>query len=225
MKNIFLFLFSLTILSCNRTSQNNNKLEYFNINNPQDTTINSKPFKKAVKDTTLIPENRKSENNKLLTLLTANNIIPMKFNSEEVLSKTDIVIDKDLSLVVLKIESAENIAKNCTDPICVLVIFINKNKLVNHIKIPIVYEDDFSFLFADGHYYYFEYYSSPVGYSEYYIFDTENHIVYKTEQINEGDKVIRNSFDFTSKKFKISSQNGNNMKVKKFFVYIVSKTN
>jgi len=210
--SLLIILLSLTVLSCNINNENNSKT-----NNTQDTIVDIQSNKIVKPDTIHTSINKENEYGKFLDFLKANHIISNKFRITDVLSKKEIIKNKGLSLVLFQLNTDKDYDVNCSDPICVWVVLIKNQKPVLYSKIPVVYEEDFKFLFTDRHYSYFEYYSSPVGFSEYYIFDTANNKIYKTERIEEGEKVIRDSFNFSDKTFKIKSQDGNKTILKKIF--------
>ena len=121
------------------------------------------------------------------TFLIDKKIIKSPIDLEQIISNEVIKIDDNSELILIKLEWGKNSPEGWDEyTMYAVLIFMKDYKIEKTIKTPITYSDDFEFIKKkDNRFYIFEYYSSPVGYSIFYIFDIKENIIYTTEKIHE----------------------------------------
>jgi hypothetical protein len=113
----------------------------------------------------------------------------------------------------------DNFLPQCNDPICVLIIVSDGGKIMKLISIPAIYDEDVKFIFKDtSNRYFFEYYSSPAGYTMYYIIDTNADKIYKTEYFPENEIFIKKSFNFQTKTYQVKNIDNNKLTTKRLLL-------
>jgi len=205
-KRILLSLLFFSIITCD--SDNNNVIQVEKKTFQENTIVikgtnYKKTIKKEIKKDTLI-----IEKNDIISF--DDNILITKKGKKQVLSKNIYRYGIQKLVIIIKIENDDYFFSDCNDPICVLIIFTNKNKIVNFIKIPIIYKEDFELSFKDRfNRYYFQHYFSPDGSALYYILDAKTDIFYKTDIYTQSEIIFKNSFNFNDKTFKTKNIDNN----------------
>ncbi len=121
--------------------------------------------------------------------------------------------NQEKAIFLYKINNDNNFFSDCMDPVCALVLIVQKEKILNYTNIPLIYDEEFNFLFKDeNNRYFFEHYSSPAGYVRFYIIDIKNNKIYKTNFLDEDEKIIKHSFNFKNNTFKVRNKDKVNTK-------------
>jgi len=211
MKKLILLLW-IIITSCN-LSANKEKIS----RTGKDEIIQNDYIKKNDSNSHIQIESNKDTTNNLATEKKAKPILDLsiKFTKDQIISERTFKVDSNISIVMYKVNNENNICV-LDDPICGIVLVKDKGVIINYFIEHMIYKEDFDFMFKDKNKrYYFEYYSSPVGYTVIYIVEPDGWKIWKTQYINEGEELIKNSFDFKTKTFKVKD---NEKVIKKCFL-------
>jgi hypothetical protein len=77
-----------------------------------------------------------------------------------------------------------------------VMILHKKNEIRNYLVIDAMDEEDFNFITSSKDFIVYEFYSSPVGYTIYYILNSENQKLFKSEPIEEGYIIDTSKINF-----------------------------
>lgn len=138
-------------------------------------------------------------------LLRFNDIISKNF------PKTNILFYKSVALAeakvyLVKLEYFEQDDKWNKDPIYNIILVEGKGSTKCYEIIPSAYIEDLSIIDATNKLIMFEYYSSPVGYSEIIIYSINGNLLYKTDEIDESDSIDLSSINLDSMKAKLMNK-------------------
>lgn len=144
-------------------------------------------------------------------LLRVNNITIDTIPDGLILDYKEKLINDELIIGLLKIEMTKDKEFGINfrgDPIA-NIIFIKKKTSDTFLYKTIlssVYEDDVIFKYRiNPDIETLEYYSSPVGYTQLYLFKINNNTIFRSDIIKEGELVDTSSLDFTTNQFKVKS--------------------
>ncbi len=98
--------------------------------------------------------------------------------------------------------------ENASDPVLNVLIVFRSENIIYKTTIATVDTTDATLIEInkDPCYFGIKYYSSPVGYSEYYVYDLIGNIVWKTQKLDELEELAKNAFNMVTKEYSI---NGN----------------
>jgi len=209
LKKILFITGMFIAISCNNNSKSKNHISYTKNEKEKHTHKLIKNDKTLQITDSLKISKENNKNHDFIKSLISHKIVPNTVISDDILNKKDILKKSNLTLTLVNLEIKSDTDSICNDPICAIIILMKDGKPFHFIKIPAIYEDDVRFLFSDdNNHYVFENYSSPAGYSNFYIYDLTNMIVYKSDKIGEGT-IDKNSFNYTKHTFTANTVNGN----------------
>jgi hypothetical protein len=213
-KIVINLLFIAFTIACNPSNQEKEKTQIKGRQSPKTDTVAVTNRKSDI--------DGKIETKKDTIIIEKNEII--SFNDKEIIttkgnrpfiSKKSYRCGDNKYIILINIDSDDNFLPQCNDPICALIIVSEDGKIVKLISIPTIYDEDVKFLFKDKfNRYFFEHYSSPAGYTMYYIIDTNVDKIYKTEYFPENETFIKESFNFLTKTYQVKNIDNNKVTMK-----------
>ena len=153
--------------------------------------------KTEVIDSTTITEAITKVDTTFFSLLKSNQIISKSYPeaSIKVLNTQAIEENKEFSAIKFPYDSTLKELYE-SELIFNAIILHNENEIINAHVIDAVDEEDFSLLYSTEHYLIYEFYSSPVGYTIYYIFTNKNKQLLKSEPVEEGFAIDTSKINF-----------------------------
>lgn len=184
MKFLFIALIAFTIIGCGTKK-----------------TKTSIPVDKPVLiDTSKKTEAISSFNGNLSALLKSNQIISQNYPVTKLKLISTHIISKNEVFTAIHFPYDTTLQELYESELVFNALMLhNENEIINAHVIDAVDEEDFSLLFSSKHYLVFEFYSSPVGYTIYYIFDINDEQLLKSEPVEEGYIIDTSKINFESK--------------------------
>ncbi len=192
MKYLFIVILALTVST-------------YNIKNAKQTNMVKKP---NISDTTNATKQIPLPDNQLISLLKANQIISNNYPDTALkLLNTEIIGEKKkFSTIQFSYDTCLQDLYESELVFNAMILYSN-NELINSHVIDAVYKEDFTLLFSTEHYTIYEFYSSPVGYIIYYIFNHKNKHLFKSKPIEEGYVIDTSKINFKQKSIQTNFNN------------------
>jgi len=198
MRNTFILMTCLLVVSC-LDSKRNNKDSSHQIPSTKEVGAIDSQQDSVAQQKIESPE---------FTLESINSCIKVnyEFQDREIIEKQDINIDNK-RLFLIKIEPMVPIEALGNDPIANLVFLVGESN--RYVNIPSVYSEDFKLLDNRKDLVIFEYYSSPVGYTQLMIIDTTSGELFESDKIQETEELLLASIDIGRNRFIVIDEKGN----------------
>ena len=189
MKHLINFITILFLLSCGNADF---KKDHGNLN---------KISEQNAKDEDLIKE-KETDYFNVLNILRNENIISDEYSEKGIKKSMVFKLDDKYYLSFIQFEYDESLKKMYDSELVFNLLMVNDtSKILNYKIIDSVDSDDFNYLFEYEGNYFFEFYSSPVGYTIIYIFNNKEKKMFNTSPLNEGFVMDTTTFDYSKKKF------------------------
>jgi len=189
MKHLINFTIILFLLSCGNA---NFKKDQSNLNSKNEKNDKSEDLKKE-KDIDKI---------NVLNILRNENIISDEYSEKGIKKSIVFKLDDKYNLSFIQFEYDESLKKIYDSELVFNLLMVNDtSKILNYKIIDSVDSDDFNYLFEYEGNYFFEFYSSPVGYTIIYIFNNNEKKMFNTSPLDEGFVMDTTTFDYSKKKF------------------------
>ena len=133
-----------------------------------------------------------------------NSIIPEGYPKSGILSQETIEIES-YKIRIAKFAYDTTLKQDTIVPIQNILYTRNDTEIVCYKLIPAINEDDFRYLFEKDSFLVFDNYSSPLGYTELYLYNSQNNELLKSEKLDEADQFDSVSFKVNRMSFKVSN--------------------
>ncbi len=200
MKNVFFLIMFLSAISC--VDSKSNKEDESRVFQAEKPAVLSESIDS-------IPNQRSGFSETTLKKINHCLKIDYEIESKEILDHEEIDVGEK-KLYLVKLEPKVPIKALGNDPIANLVVLYDEHYY--YINIPSVYSDDFNLLDKRQDLVIFEYYSSPVGYTQLIIIDLNSSKLFFSDKILETEELILESINLSKNEFKVNDEKGNELK-------------
>lgn len=184
MKYLFLTLIVFTILSC--------ETKIAKYNNPVKKT--------EIIDTTNSIATKSKIADELFSLLKKYQIISNNYPKSNIILLKSSKLNDSITFSSVHFPFDSTLQNLYESELVFNALILHRNdQIINYHVIDAVEEEDFNFLFSSEQYIIYEFYSSPVGYTIYYILNTKNKRLFKSEAIEEGYVIESSKINFEHK--------------------------
>ncbi len=198
----FVLIIQFFIVSCTvKDSKDNSNADSKIEENAE--KINSENPNKIMEDNTdLKNKEQQIYNMEVISLLKKSKLIPETYPDSGIINVKKLRVDDLKWLTFVQLDFDESLKDFYESELVFNILLLNDStNIYNSCVIDAVYFEDFNYLFLYENNYFFEFYSSPVGYTQYYIFNTAEQKLFTTEPLDEGFFIDTTTLNYSIKIF------------------------